>query len=469
MSSTQDKGIQTYEEDFLSSSEISSEVSSEISSEISSESLDMSDNEYYELSQTVYELLYDYMNDNILSIAKPNFMVEIVDDVSHIIFQHLKDCEIIKEYDYGLLYSFIDKECHEWFLSRMCYNCPIRHLPHTMSNLTIENNGENEEYSILYNIEKIENVTIKDKENHKQRTTQWYTRRYNMLTASNLWQALGSDAQRNRLIYEKCKPLEVKEEENRWISTEGALHWGVKYEPLTVLVYEAITGAKIGDFSCISHSKYNYIGASPDGIVVNSESPLFGRLVEIKNIYNRYMDGIPSDHYWIQMQIQMQCCEIDYCDFVETRFKEYDNSDDFYNEEDLERKRGIILEFIRKDLISNSPKYIYSDICSTQIEYNNWIEYMKSELSEDYMIFKKHYWYLDEIAMTTILRNDAWFNDALPKIKEVWDIILKERVSGYEHRAAKKRVPKEILIIGDKKISKNVCLIKLSEEETKNE
>jgi putative phage-type endonuclease len=469
MSSTQDKGIQTYEEDFLSSSEISSEVSSEISSEISSESLDMSDNEYYELSQTVYELLYDYMNDNILSIAKPNFMVEIVDDVSHIIFQHLKDCEIIKEYDYGLLYSFIDKECHEWFLSRMCYNCPIRHLPHTMSNLTIENNGENEEYSILYNIEKIENVTIKDKENHKQRTTQWYTRRYNMLTASNLWQALGSDAQRNRLIYEKCKPLEVKEEENRWISTEGALHWGVKYEPLTVLVYEAITGAKIGDFSCISHSKYNYIGASPDGIVVNSESPLFGRLVEIKNIYNRYMDGIPSDHYWIQMQIQMQCCEIDYCDFVETRFKEYDNSDDFYNEEDLERKRGIILEFIRKDLISNSPKYIYSDICSTQIEYNNWIEYMKSELSEDYMIFKKHYWYLDEIAMTTILRNDAWFNDALPKIKEIWDIILKERVSGYEHRAAKKRVPKEILIIGDKKISKNVCLIKLSEEETKNE
>jgi len=41
------------------------------------------------------------------------------------------------------------------------------------------------------------------------------------------------------------------------------------------------------------------------------------------------------------------------------------------------------------------------------------------------------------------LRNKKWFQDNIEQLGKVWDIILKERETGYEHRAPNKRVKKE--------------------------
>jgi hypothetical protein len=43
-------------------------------------------------------------------------------------------------------------------------------------------------------------------------------------------------------------------------------------------------------------------------------------MVEIK-IYTTERYGIPTDNYWIQMQFQMEVCDLDECDFFETRMK----------------------------------------------------------------------------------------------------------------------------------------------------
>ena len=49
-------------------------------------------------------------------------------------------------------------------------------------------------------------------------------------------------------------------------------------------------------------------------------------MLEIKNIVNREITGIPKKEYWVQMQMQMEVCAIyEECDFLETRFKEYEN------------------------------------------------------------------------------------------------------------------------------------------------
>jgi hypothetical protein len=39
-----------------------------------------------------------------------------------------------------------------------------------------------------------------------------------------------------------------------------------------------------------------------------------------------------------------------------------------------------------------------------------------------------------------VLRNDAWFKNAIPQVEKVWNIILRERDTGFEHRAPKKRL-----------------------------
>jgi hypothetical protein len=174
------------------------------------------------------------------------------------------------------------------------------------------------------------------------------------------------------------------------------------------------------------------------------------------------MDGIPSEAYWVQMQIQMQCCELEACDFVETRFKEYETQEAYWEEEDIEKIRGIILQFIPRDSLSNIPLYKYSPFNLTPSALYEWIENTKIEVGEIHILFKTYYWYLDEICMTTILKNDAWFEAAIPKIQELWDTIQKERITGYEHRAAKKRSNNIIVLHEDRTIE---CPIKLTEEE----
>jgi putative phage-type endonuclease len=456
---SEDKAIQTCEEDF-------EEI---IIYPSPSPGLSPMDNEP-ELTESIHDLLEDYIKDEIIHMSKESFMTQLNDDITHILFQNLTDAGICSPEEYNSIHSLVCEETHEWFLHRTNPECPQRCSPHSSVNVLVSEFGQDEEFVESYLKDKLLQIRKKDAENPAQRTPEWYLRRYNMLTASNLWQAFSTDAQKNRLIYEKCKPLETAYTESNWIKTEGSLHWGVRYEPLSVKIYEYITGAKVDFFGCIVHSEYPFIGASPDGIVVNPESPLFGRLVEIKNIYNREMDGIPSEAYWTQMQIQMQCCDLEACDFMETRFKQYESAEEFWappaEDDTIERTyKGVILQFVPRDSLSNIPRYKYSPINPTPSGLYEWIEATKAEVAEVHILFMTHYWYLDEICMTTVFRNDAWFRAALPQIQELWETIQKERVSGYEHRAPKKRVSSEVIVIKAGSPPKSACPITLTEEE----
>ena len=75
-----------------------------------------------------------------------------------------------------------------------------------------------------------------------------------------------------------------------------------------------------------------------------------------------------------------------------------------------------------------------------------------------YTWIKNLYWKLEEVSCVLILRNKKWFQDNIHTLKELWDIILSERESGYEHRAPNKRVKKDVGLIVDK-IEISGCLI----------
>ena len=53
------------------------------------------------------------------------------------------------------------------------------------------------------------------------------------------------------------------------------------------------------------------------------------------------------------------------------------------------------------------------------------------------------YWYLEKMSCVLVRRNKLWFNAIKHKFKELWNLILKERQDGYEHRRPKKRVKKK--------------------------
>ena len=291
-----------------------------------------------------------------------------------------------------------------------------------------------------------------------QRTDEWYKFRHNLITASNAYKAFESQATINQLIYDKCQPLKTNTEDDtevKLVNTNSPLHWGQKYEPLSVMFYEYKYKTTVEDFGCIQHPCYSFIGASPDGIISKKDSDRYGRMLEIKNVVNREITGIPKKEYWVQMQLQMEVCDLDECDFLETKFIEDPDKEAFYKDSKEEEQRftlslegkpkGIILQFYTKD---GKPFYRYKPFnITTPEQICKWEE---SELEKyesqpyQYNFMKFIYWKLEILSCVLVLRNKEWFKNNVGQLEKVWKIIEHERVHGYEHRAPNKKVKKDV-------------------------
>lgn len=273
-----------------------------------------------------------------------------------------------------------------------------------------------------------------------QRTTEWYQQRYNTLTASSAWQALSkSQSTVNRLIYNKCAPLDTSKYD--CCNLESTLHWGQKYEDVSIMWYEREYKTKVSEFGCIPHEKYPFLAASPDGINTDPSSDRYGRMVEVKNIVNRDITGIPKEEYWIQMQLQLEVCKLRECDFLETRFIEYESEEAFMADGTFDKtadgkQKGVMSLFMDKDA---NPRYIYGPLSLTTYDaYEKWNDETMDK-NEDKMWLKNIFWKLDEVSVVLVVRNRNWFEGALPVFENVWKTIVTERETGYEHRAPNKR------------------------------
>jgi hypothetical protein len=233
----------------------------------------------------------------------------------------------------------------------------------------------------------------------------------------------------------------VTNEKPAMTNVNTTLHWGQKYEPLSVLIYEKMYNTKVSDFGCLQHDTYKYLGASPDGINTDLLSDRFGRMLEIKNVVNREITGIPKKEYWIQTQLQMEVCDLDHCDFLETKFVEFEDYNSFYKDTS-NNKKGIIMYFHTKE---GKPHYIYKilDVIDKE-KIDKWEEETMDLNEKSKVWIKTIYWKLEHMSCVLIKRNKLWFQTNVGELEKVWNIIEQERITGYEHRAPKRREKKDI-------------------------
>lgn len=285
---------------------------------------------------------------------------------------------------------------------------------------------------------------VRNKPQPPQRTPAWYEFRNNLITASNAWKALKSKSSKTQLINEKCKELDISKYDTTNVNTNTAFHHGTKYEEISVMFYEHKYKTKVEDFGCIRHDNYHCLGASPDGINTCKSSPLFGRMLEIKNPVSREITGIPKEEYWIQMQLQMEVCNLDVCDFLETLIKEYENEEEFlrdsYPTSEVDEKgeplsefthtkkkqlKGIIMYFSGK----NGPIYEYMPLYISKSEYEKWSAEMFLK-HQNITWLKNIFWYMKEYSCVVVDRNKHWFQHAIPHIQDTWKQIEITREKG---------------------------------------
>ena len=278
----------------------------------------------------------------------------------------------------------------------------------------------------------------------EQRTPEWFEMRNNMITASAAAAALGEGHFGNKkdLILKKCGKGKI-------FTGNKYTEWGVKHEAVATRLYELRSSTKIHEFGVLQHPKYSFLGASPDGI--NEK----GIMLEIKCPYSRKITGIVPHHYWIQIQLQLEVCNLDLCDFLECKIVEYKNLKEYLEDsDDVEAKilydgcdipmirtkdkkeKGVIITYVTPD---GDNKYYHSELGITEDNIPKWEEKIAQEIPSCWGKRSVSYWKFDFISCVRVPRDKKWFDEKLQKFEETWKEILHYRKVGCEDLFPKKK------------------------------
>jgi putative phage-type endonuclease len=298
----------------------------------------------------------------------------------------------------------------------------------------------------------------------EQRTKEWFEYRYNRITASDTATAIDLNPYESveGFIYKKCDP------NFPFLDNDYVFH-GKKYEQIATQLYEHIYNIKVTEFGCIPSDKYKILGASPDGIcskstLDNKFSEKIGTMLEIKCPYSReiktkgkIMGDICPYYYYCQVQQQLECCDLDKCDFWQCQIYQYINREEYLMDVDFEPvfsegnegeikpidnifARGCLLQFLPKiyeptfeeDKHEYKSKYIYPPrLDMTQSQYDDWClniitnwqnEY--PEMANDYYFDKIIYWKIPKSHNVCIIRDKEWFNNVYPILQQTWEKVL---------------------------------------------
>jgi putative phage-type endonuclease len=389
---------------------------------------------YSQFLVSITDFMLDYINSELLQLMYYDLYEEV-----YITTYDLLHVQYIENNLLSKLLCISETKAYKLFCLtiKLCQNMLFKfYIPKRSYSKTYTKKSSPNKESYSFNKIKTQLNYLKNIPQPEQRSDEWYIFRGSALTASNIYKIFVSDYSQSQLIIEKSEPVNVNKYKNTNLSSP--MHHGQKYEPVSILYYEFINNTRVSEFGCVKHSKYSYIAASPDGIICDENSPLYGRMLEIKNVVSREISGIPKMDYWIQMQLQMEVCDLNECDFLETKFTEYLTLED-YLDDISNHHRGFIMQFCNAN---GEVHYEYPPFAMSKIdtkEYHTWIEMQLIKNSTKTYV-RNIYWKLEVISCVLVLRNKLWFKNIQPSIEIFWNNLIEEKESGtYVERISKKQ------------------------------
>jgi putative phage-type endonuclease len=281
-----------------------------------------------------------------------------------------------------------------------------------------------------------------------QRSPDWYEMRTHMITASDIAAVVGECPYGN----ERKVLLKKAGLSNDVFTGNFSTEWGVKYEPMACQIYELRNAVKINDFGLLPHysnfqhqqeflQPITFLGASPDGIRDD------GIMLEIKCPTSREITGIPPRYYWVQMQIQMECCNLDMCHFLECKFSEYAMEDDFIAHIHMnENEKGVIA------LDEDAHKYTYLfPLPKKASDIRKWCDEHRSQ--------KLTYFELEKYSCVEVKRDVEWFHSVYPKIRSFWMEVLHAKKNPAKYMKKEKVISSKPVV--KRAVKKETCKIQV--------
>ena len=146
------------------------------------QNVSISEDEWIELSITIQELINEILEENIIRISNANIYKEITQAVLDVLYETIS--HLFSEDDIFDDIQELAEQMVEFEFERS--DIPKRSLTMTLDNL--EEQTEEMKNELEYKIQ-----LLRDIPQPPQKSKEWYEFRYNLISASNLWKALGTE------------------------------------------------------------------------------------------------------------------------------------------------------------------------------------------------------------------------------------------------------------------------------------
>jgi putative phage-type endonuclease len=310
----------------------------------------------------------------------------------------------------------------------------------------------------------------------EQRSPEWYQMREGVLTASSLADALGKGHFNTRegLLIDKTSTVKKP------FFTNPIMEWGVKYEHVATQYYESLYNLHIVEFGLVPHKTFPIFGASPDGICdTTSPGSHVGRMLEIKCPPKRQFTAEVPEHYWMQIQGQLETCDLEECDFFQVKLEEYRDSEEYAldicevqgtHKEGYSKTghpKGCLLTFESHDDFENPVfTYRYPPLFLTREELQQWKDTTVGNYVKPYQRYVETWWRIERYECTLVLRDVSWWRETMPQIIDFWEDVVHYRKVGNQSLIDKRdeRKHKRKITVKTKPKKKSPSIIQVTKQ-----
>ena len=403
----------------------------------------------FNLLSKIYKLINDYTEFNkIENIIINDLLYTELDDIEkELILQTIKDRE-------KSIKDCTNNKHHSIMINHNGINITEGEAYSSKSNALILDKVDKTELQRRVEIfNKLKSIILPE-----QRSPEWFAMRNGKITASDGGAVLGKNK------HEPSYNFILKKVFGSTFETNLACYHGKKLEYVVTAMYEYLNDVHTEEFGLLGHPDHYFLGASPDGICspfcrdMKTPSPLVGRMLEIKcplmrkiKYKGNIIDNICPVYYWCQVQLQLECCDLEECDFIQCNIEEYNNRDEWLEDTDptcdfkskkYGLERGVVIELLPNRLskedfnddndmiaektIYDKTSFLYPPkIDMTNIELDNWILKQISDLQNkpELRLNRILYWRLIERNCTLIKRNKEWFANNIDHLKKMWNYV----------------------------------------------
>jgi len=286
---------------------------------------------------------------------------------------------------------------------------------------------------------KLQLKKLKELKLPEQRSKEWYEMRKEKLTASSLASAI------DHCHFQSRDELLLSKIEEKPFEPNPITEWGVKYEDVAIMFYEELYHTKVLDFGLIPHPEFNAFGASPDGICDDTGNDEYvSRMVEIKCPPKRKFTKSVPPHYLMQVQGQLEVCDLDECDFFQVKIEEYENYDEYCKDifeidgkvQEGRTKYNFPKGVIATYKVDEKLSYKYCPLNKTNEEIETWVDGHNGQEN----IYEIKWWYISRYECTLVKRDKNWWIGIIDKILQFYNDLLHYKNDENELQVLKNRI-----------------------------